>query len=137
MPHPVRRLVPHAAVFPGGSLSGSRPPRLGRSLRSRRMRSASPTLDPAVTHLGFGACEEDGSRAGPGRKLLAVQSAGRIDQLGKQLPDPLRCAEHHAQRGPLNRPAKPRSVRPGGLVTPNGDGSRWTGNGAPVIQVAG
>jgi hypothetical protein len=35
----------HAAIFLAARLSSSRPPPLGRSLRSRRMRSASPTLD--------------------------------------------------------------------------------------------
>src|SRR5262249_62198846 len=34
-------------VFLGGSLSRSRPPRLGRSLRAPRMRSASADPDPA------------------------------------------------------------------------------------------
>src|SRR5215813_13604505 len=38
--------VLHDAVFLGDSLSRSRPPPLGRSLRSRRMRSAAPNLDP-------------------------------------------------------------------------------------------
>ncbi len=38
--------------LPRSRLSGSRPPRPGRSLRSRRMRSASPTPDPATTHPG-------------------------------------------------------------------------------------
>jgi hypothetical protein len=37
------------AVFLGCPLSSSRPPRQWRSLRSRRMRSASPTIDPEST----------------------------------------------------------------------------------------
>src|SRR5580698_7140002 len=36
---------------------------LERSLRSRRMRSAAPTLDPAATHLGSGSCEGYGESA--------------------------------------------------------------------------
>jgi len=48
------------AIFLAARLSSSRPPRLGRSLRSRRMRSDSPTLDPEATHKGIGACENDG-----------------------------------------------------------------------------
>jgi len=42
-------------------LSSSQPPRLGRSLRSRRMRSAAPTLDPVPTRQDHGACESDGA----------------------------------------------------------------------------
>ena len=37
--------------LPRHPLSSSRPPRLRRFLRSRRMRSATPTLDPAATHM--------------------------------------------------------------------------------------
>jgi hypothetical protein len=48
--YPARRPVLHGAVFPGAELSRSRLSRLGRSLQSRRMRSASPTPDPAATH---------------------------------------------------------------------------------------
>ena len=44
------------------SFSSSRPPRLGRSLRSRRMRSASPNLDTASAHKDWGACEESQHR---------------------------------------------------------------------------
>ena len=44
-------------------LSSSRPPRLGRSLRSRRVRSAAPTLDPATTHRDSAATRK---WAGPG-----------------------------------------------------------------------
>src|SRR5436190_10422436 len=46
------RPVAGAAIFLGAPLSRSRPPRLGSSLRSRRMRSAAPTLDPAATRQG-------------------------------------------------------------------------------------
>ena len=46
-------------VFPGDLVSRSRPPRQGRSLRSRRQRSAAPNLDPASTRTGFGACGKD------------------------------------------------------------------------------
>ena len=49
------------AVFLGAALSRSRPPRLGRSLWSRRMRSASPDLDTAPTRQGSAPVEEDGS----------------------------------------------------------------------------
>ena len=45
-------------------LSSSRPPRLDRSLRSRRRRSALPNLDPAATHQGWA----------PTRKIGEVQS---------------------------------------------------------------
>jgi hypothetical protein len=51
--------VPRAAVFLGGSLSSSRSARQERSLRSRRMRSATPTPDSPHTRKGRGACEED------------------------------------------------------------------------------
>ena len=47
--------VQRKVVFLDARLSNSRPPPLGRSLRSRRMRSAPPTLDPATTHKGIGA----------------------------------------------------------------------------------
>ena len=46
------------AVFLSGSLSPSRPPRLGRSLRSRHLRSASPKPKPSDHSPGFGACDE-------------------------------------------------------------------------------
>ena len=39
--------------------------RLGRSLRSRRMRSATPTPDPAPTRKGSAPIKEDRSRVGP------------------------------------------------------------------------
>jgi hypothetical protein len=48
-------------------LSCSRPPRRGRSLRSRRMRSASPNLDP-TSAPGSGAYRGRWSRPGPGRR---------------------------------------------------------------------
>jgi hypothetical protein len=47
-------------------LSSSRPPRLGRSLRSRRMRSTSPTLDPESTYQDSAPIEEDRGQAGYG-----------------------------------------------------------------------
>jgi hypothetical protein len=50
----------HGAVFLAARLSRSRPPRLGPSPRSRRMRSASPTPDPAVTRKGLAPIEDDG-----------------------------------------------------------------------------
>jgi hypothetical protein len=34
--------------------------RVNGALPGRRKRSASPTIDPAAAHLGFGACENDG-----------------------------------------------------------------------------
>ena len=40
--------------------------RLGRSLRSRRMRSASPNLDPAATRQGPAPIEADGAEQGYG-----------------------------------------------------------------------
>ena len=55
-----------SAVFLAARLSSSRPQRLARSLRSRRMRSASPTLDPESAHQGLAPIEEEGSRAGSG-----------------------------------------------------------------------
>jgi hypothetical protein len=39
-------------------LSSSQPPRQWRPC-GRRTRSATPTIDPAATHLGFGACGKD------------------------------------------------------------------------------
>jgi hypothetical protein len=59
--HSASRPVRHGIVNLGARLSSSRPPRLGRSLRSRRMRSASPTLDPESTHQGLAAIEDDGA----------------------------------------------------------------------------
>jgi hypothetical protein len=59
--HTARTLVgawPSSSAVP---LSGSRPPRRGRSLRSRRMRSASPNLDPAATRPGSAPIEDDGA----------------------------------------------------------------------------
>ncbi len=50
--HTIRMPVQGKAVFLAAQLSRSRPPRLGRSLRSRRRRSASPNLDPAATRQG-------------------------------------------------------------------------------------
>jgi hypothetical protein len=61
------------AVFFGGPLSRSRPPCRGRSLWSRRMRSASPNLDTAATRKGPGACAEDGKE---GRTLRLPPMAG-------------------------------------------------------------
>src|SRR5262249_29818186 len=49
-----------------GSLSSSQPPRLGRSLRSRRMRSAAPNRRPLTR--GFGACRARRSRLGADSK---------------------------------------------------------------------
>ena len=48
-------------------LSSSRPPRLDRSLRSRRRRSALPKLDPAATHQGWALRGRLG-RCSPGRR---------------------------------------------------------------------
>src|SRR5260370_41594432 len=50
--HLAARLVLDAAVFLRDSFSPPPPPRLGRSLRSRRQRSASPHLDPAGGRQG-------------------------------------------------------------------------------------
>jgi hypothetical protein len=52
-----------SAIFLGGPLSSSRPPRQGRSLRLRRTRSAPPTLDPMSTHKGSAPIEEEGRKA--------------------------------------------------------------------------
>lgn len=52
--------VLHGAVFLATRLSRSRTPRLGRSLRSRRIRSAAPTLDTESTHLGLAPIQDDG-----------------------------------------------------------------------------
>jgi hypothetical protein len=52
---PTHIRVLDAAVFLGGPLSSSRSPRLGRSLRSRRMRSASPNPRPAGHSQGISA----------------------------------------------------------------------------------
>ncbi len=75
-PHPARSRVTHKAVFLGVPLSRSRPPRLGRSLRSRRMRSASPNLDPAATHQDSAPIEEDRRRAGHGMGLAELGDLG-------------------------------------------------------------
>ena len=50
--------------LPRHPLSGSRPPRLGRSLRSRRMRSAAPNLDPAPGRLVLAPASKR-SKVGP------------------------------------------------------------------------
>ncbi len=55
------RRVLHGAVFLCELLSRSRPPRRGRSLRSRRTRSASPNLDPTSARQGSAPIEEDGA----------------------------------------------------------------------------
>jgi hypothetical protein len=68
---PARRPVWHRAVFLVARLSRSRPPRLGRSLRSRRMRSASPNLDPASTHQESAPIEEDGAEQDPAEQGAA------------------------------------------------------------------
>ena len=60
------RPVLPGAVFLAARLSRSRPPRLGRSLRSRRMRSAAPSPDPESTHLGLAPIEDDGVDQEPG-----------------------------------------------------------------------
>ena len=71
----------HGAVFLADLLSRSRPSRLGRSLRSRRTRSASPPLDTVATRQGAAPIEEDGgqARARPGlgttRKLGKLRSS--------------------------------------------------------------
>jgi hypothetical protein len=55
----------HAGVqsrLPRSRLSSSRLPRLGWPC-GRRTQSATPTLDTAATHQGFGAYEEEGGRA--------------------------------------------------------------------------
>jgi len=49
-----------AAVFLVAQLSSSRPPRQWRSLRSRRTRSATPTIDPAATPQDSAPIKEDG-----------------------------------------------------------------------------
>ena len=71
-------------------LSSSRPPRLGRSLRSRRMRSASPNLDPAPTHKGSAPTRKMGreqeTRLIPGP---AVPPRGFADQHGSRLTQEL------------------------------------------------
>ena len=54
------------AVSLGAPLSRSRSPRRGRSLRSRRMRSASPNLDPAPTCQGWAPVEDDGAEQATG-----------------------------------------------------------------------
>ncbi len=56
-----RTPVQRKAVFLAVQLSRSRPPRLGRSLRSRRMRSASPNLDAPATRQESALIEEDGA----------------------------------------------------------------------------
>jgi hypothetical protein len=59
------RLGVTAAIRPPGvRLSCSRPPRPGRSLRSRRMRSACADPGPSTRSRGDGACQEGGGRAG-------------------------------------------------------------------------
>ena len=68
---PTTQPVLHDAVFLGDSLSRSRPPRLGRSLRSRRMRSASPNLDPTATRQESAPVEE-------GRRRLVGGQARRV-----------------------------------------------------------
>src|SRR5271166_2096512 len=68
------------AVFLAGQLSRSRPPRRGRSLRSRCTRSASPNLDPASARQGFGACR--GIRE-PGRiPPLRARSLSQVIRAG-------------------------------------------------------
>ena len=54
-----QRAVLDGAVFLGDSLSRSRPPCLGRSVRSRRMRSASPNLDPTASRKDSAPIEEE------------------------------------------------------------------------------
>ncbi len=54
-----QRAVLDGAVFLGDSLSRSRPPCLGRSLRSGRMRSASPNLDPTASRKDSAPIEEE------------------------------------------------------------------------------
>lgn len=49
------------AVFLAGPFSRSRLPRRGRSLRSRRMRSAPPNLDPAPTRQGSAPMRKQGN----------------------------------------------------------------------------
>ena len=60
--------LPSSSALP---VSSSRPPRRGRSLRSRRMRSASPNLDPAPAREDRRLSRKTGSRAGDGRWLTA------------------------------------------------------------------
>jgi hypothetical protein len=57
-------------------LSRSRPPRQGRSLQSRRMRSASPNLDPASTRQDPAPIEEEGE--GPGSCLAGCYPPVRV-----------------------------------------------------------
>ena len=62
----------HRRCCPKPSSSPHDCPARGRRVKGspsgRRMRSAMPTLDPAPTHKGTGSYEEDGSRAGSGKK---------------------------------------------------------------------
>ena len=75
--HPPHTTVLHGARLLAASLSSSRPPRLGRSLRSRRMRSAPPILDPAATRPELAPIDEDGADQdtglGPAGRCRRVQ----------------------------------------------------------------
>jgi hypothetical protein len=68
-----------SAVFLAARSSRSRPPRLGRTLRSRRMRSAPPTLDPLPTRSGSAPIEQDGRRPGPRAAFLFIDPSNRYD----------------------------------------------------------
>ena len=59
----------HRAAFLATRLSSSRPPRLGRSLQSRRMRSATPTRWPLTWRLAPIEEDGDGPGHGPGVQL--------------------------------------------------------------------
>ena len=82
------------AVFLGDPVSSSRPPRLGRSLRSRRTRSAPPTLDPATTHKD----------SAPTRKTGEDQAAGimRQDSGSRHQRDGLKYENHYPTGGVEN-----------------------------------
>ena len=60
--HPARNPVLHSAVFLGNPVSRSRPPCLGRSLRSRRMRSAAPNLDTPPARQGLAPRRKTGKK---------------------------------------------------------------------------
>jgi hypothetical protein len=66
MAHSASSPALHGAVFLAARLSRSRPPRLGRSRRSRRMRSAAPALDRESAHLGLAPIEDGGVEQEPG-----------------------------------------------------------------------
>ena len=66
--------VASQAIFLGFRVSSSRTTASRRSLRSRRTRSASPTIDPAATHKELAPTRKDGEEQARAQQLARLAS---------------------------------------------------------------